>query len=151
MACDVPLDTERGYNTTLPDPGVQLTHPVCPAESSFLMTPMAEGLRIGGAVELAGLEAPPNFARARALLALGRQALPALRTEGGREWMGFRPSMPDSMPVIGLSPRHDNVALAFGHGHLGLTEAATTGRLVAEMLSGVPTAIDVRPFRVDRF
>ena len=151
VAGDVPLDTERGYNTTLPNPGVKLTRPVCPAESSFLMTPMNEGLRIGGAVELAGLEAPANFARARALLALGRQALPALNTEGGREWMGFRPSMPDSMPVISLSPCHGNVALAFGHGHLGLTEAATTGRLVAEMLSGAPTAIDVRPFRVDRF
>ena len=148
---DVPLDTERGYNTTLPNPGVQLTRPVCPAESSFLMTPMNEGLRIGGAVELAGLEAPPNFSRARALLELGRQALPELDTTGGREWMGFRPSMPDSMPVIGLAPSHANVALAFGHGHLGLTEAATTGRLVAELLSGVPTAIDVRPFRVDRF
>jgi D-amino-acid dehydrogenase len=151
VAGDVPLDTERGYNTTLPNPGVRLTRPVCPAESSFLMTPMAEGLRIGGAVELAGLDAPPNFARARALLALGRQALPDLNTQGGREWMGFRPSMPDSMPVIGLAPRHANVALAFGHGHLGLTEAAITGRLVAEMLSGAPTVIDTSPFRVDRF
>lgn len=151
VAGDVPLDTERGYNTTLPNPGVRLSRPVCPAESSFLMTPMAEGLRIGGAVELAGLEAPPNFARAKALLSLGRQALPALHTEGGREWMGFRPSMPDSLPVIGLAPRHPNVALAFGHGHLGLTEAATTGRLVAELLSGTPTSIDISPFRVDRF
>lgn len=151
VAGDVPLDTERGYNTTLPNPGITLTRPVCPAEGNFLMTPMNEGLCIGGAVELAGLEASANFARAKALLELGRQALPSLNTEGGREWMGFRPSMPDSMPVISLSPRHDNVALAFGHGHLGLTEGATTGRLVAEMLSGVPTAIDARPFRVDRF
>ena len=151
VAVDVPLDTERGYNTTLPNPGVRLTRPVCPAESSFLMTPMTEGLRIGGAVELAGLDAPPNFARARALLELGRKALPDLDTSGGREWMGFRPSMPDSMPVISLSPRHANVALAFGHGHLGLTEAAVTGRLVAEMLSGAPPVIDTSPFRVDRF
>jgi len=151
VAGDVPLDTERGYNTTLPNPGVRLTRPVCPVESSFLMTPMSEGLRIGGAVELAGLAAPPNFARAKALLELGQQAVPALNTQGGREWMGFRPSMPDSMPVISLAPRHDNVALAFGHGHLGLTEAATTGRLVAEILSGVPAAIDIHPFRVDRF
>jgi glycine/D-amino acid oxidase-like deaminating enzyme len=151
VAGDVPLDTERGYNTTLPNPGARLSRPVCPAESSFLMTPMAEGLRIGGAVELAGLDAPPNFARAKALLELGRQALPGLNTHGGREWMGFRPSMPDSLPVISLAPRHANVALAFGHGHLGLTEAATTGRLVAEMLSGAPTVIDVSPFRVDRF
>jgi D-amino-acid dehydrogenase len=77
--------------------------------------------------------------------------VPDLDTQGGREWMGFRPSMPDSMPVISLAPRHANVALAFGHGHLGLTQGAVTGRLVAEMLSGAPTVIDTSPFRVDRF
>ncbi len=148
---DVPLDTERGYNTTLPNPGVQLTRPVCPAESSFLMTPMAMGLRIGGAVELAGLDAAPNFARAKALLELGRRALPGLDTADGKEWMGFRPSMPDSMPVISRSPRHPDVFFAFGHGHLGLTESATTGRLVAQLVSGEPTSIDTTPFRIDRF
>ena len=147
----VPLDTERGYNTTLPHPGVRLTRPVCPAEGNFMITPMAIGLRIGGAVELAGLEAPPNFARSKALLALGRRALPDLDTAGGSEWMGFRPSMPDSLPVIGLAPRHGHVAFAFGHGHLGLTEAATTGRLVADLLTGAPPPIDLAPFRVDRF
>ena len=90
----VPLDTERGYNTTLPDPGVTLTRPVCCAERSFVMTPMAMGLRIGGAVELASLHAPPNFARSRALLQLGREALPGLNTADGREWMGCRPPCP---------------------------------------------------------
>lgn len=149
---DVPLDTERGYNTTLPTPGVELSRAVCPAESSFLMTPMAMGLRIGGAVELAGLEAPPNFARAKALLELGRRALPGLDVANGKEWMGFRPSMPDSMPVIGRAPHHpDTVFFAFGHGHLGLTESATTGRLVAQLVSREPTSIDTTPFRIDRF
>ncbi|KAB0265017.1 FAD-binding oxidoreductase, partial [Microvirga brassicacearum] len=88
---NVPLDTERGYNTTLPEPGVELSRPVCIAERGFFMTPMAMGLRIGGAVELAGLDAEPNFARAKALLANGAKALPGLNTGGGREWMGFRP------------------------------------------------------------
>jgi D-amino-acid dehydrogenase len=149
---DVPLDTERGYNTTLPNPGVNLTRAVCPAESSFLMTPMAMGLRIGGAVELAGLDAPPNFARAKALLELGRQALPGLDTTNGKEWMGFRPSMPDSMPVISRSKHHpDQAFFAFGHGHLGLTESATTGHLVAQLVAGEKPAIDVTPFRIDRF
>lgn len=148
---DVPLDTERGYNTTLPTPGVDLTRPVCIAERSFFMTPMAMGLRIGGAVELAGLDAPPNFARAKALLANGAQALPGLKTDGGREWMGFRPSMPDSKPVIGRSPRHANALFAFGHGHLGLTEGATTGRLIGELASDERTSIDLAPFRIDRF
>jgi len=148
---NVPLDTERGYNTTLPNPGVRLTRPVCPAESSFLMTPMEMGLRIGGAVELAGLVAPPNYARAKALLALGRQALPGLDVSNGEEWMGFRPSMPDSMPVIGRAPNHPSVFFGFGHGHLGLTESATTGRLIAELVAGERPSIDVTPFRIERF
>jgi glycine/D-amino acid oxidase-like deaminating enzyme len=149
---NVPLDTERGYNTTLPHPGVKLTRPVCPAESSFLMTPMEMGLRIGGAVELAGLEAPPNYARAKALLELGRRALPGLDVSDGKEWMGFRPSMPDSMPVISPAPNHpDRVFFAFGHGHLGLTESATTGRLIAELVANETPSIDVKPFRIDRF
>ena len=147
----VPLDTERGYNTTLPRPGIALSRPVCPAESNFVITPTGGGVRVGGAVELAGLDAPPNFARAKALLALGRQALPDLNTDGGTEWMGCRPSMPDSLPVIGLAPRHGHVAFAFGHGHLGLTEAATTGRLVADLLTGTPPPIALDPFRIDRF
>ena len=148
---DVPLDTERGYNTTLPKPGVELTRPVCPAEGNFIITPMAMGLRIGGAVELAGLDAPPNFARAKALLELGRRTLPGLDVTDGKEWMGFRPSMPDSMPVIGASPRHSNTFFAFGHGHLGLTGSATTGHLVAQLVAGEPTSIDTAPFRIDRF
>ena len=147
----MPLDTERGYNTTLPRPGVSLSRPVCPAEGNFMITPMAGGLRVGGAVELAGLTAPANFARAKALLALGRQALPGLNGEGGTEWMGCRPSLPDSLPVIGPSRHHGRVAFAFGHGHLGLTEAATTGRLVADLLTGAPPPIDLAPFAIDRF
>jgi glycine/D-amino acid oxidase-like deaminating enzyme len=151
LGLDVPLDTERGYNTTLPDPGVMPSRPISPAESHFYITPMEIGLRIGGAVEFAGLDAPPNFARSKALLKLGQRVLPGLRTEGGREWMGFRPSMPDSMPVISVSPREPSVFLAFGHGHLGLTGSATTGRLIGELVAGDRTSIDVTPFSVARF
>ena len=147
----VPLDTERGYNTTVAEPETTLTRPVCSAERSFVMTPMREGLRIGGAVELASLHAPPNYARAKALLALGREALPGLEGSSRREWMGCRPSMPDSLPVIGRSPRHPNVIVAFGHGHLGLTQGATTGRLVGDLALDRPGVIDLTPFRMDRF
>jgi D-amino-acid dehydrogenase len=115
------------------------------------MTPMEMGLRIGGAVELAGLDAPPDYARAKALLALGRQALPGLNVSNGKEWMGFRPSMPDSMPVIGRAPQQPSVFFAFGHGHLGLTESATTGRLIAQLVADEAPSIDVKPFRIDRF
>lgn len=147
----VPLDTERGYNTTLPHPGVRLNNMITSGEGKFVLTPMRMGLRIGGAVELAGLAAPPDFARARALLDRARRFFPRLDTSGGTEWMGYRPSLPDSLPVIGRSPRHANVIFAFGHGHLGLTMGATTARLVTALARGDDPGIDLRPFRVDRF
>jgi D-amino-acid dehydrogenase len=147
----IPLDTERGYNTTLPDPRINLSRPVCPAERGFFVTPMAAGLRIGGAVEFAGLKAEPDFRRAKAMLGLAERMLPGLNTEGGREWMGFRPSMPDSMPVIGRPARHPNAILAFGHGHLGLTLGATTGRLVADIARGRPCPAELRAFSPERF
>ncbi len=148
---DIPLDTERGYNTTLPDPRIQLSRPVCPAERGFFVTPMKAGLRIGGAVEFAGLKAEPDFRRARAMLALCERMLPGLNAEGGREWMGFRPSMPDSMPVIGRATRHPNAIFAFGHGHLGLTLGATTGRLVADLARGRSDRAELSAFSPERF
>lgn len=148
---NIPLDTERGYNTTLPDPRIKLSRPVCPAERGFFITPMTAGLRIGGAVEFAGLKAEPDFRRAKAMLALCERMLPALNTEGGREWMGFRPSMPDSMPVIGRPTRHPNAIFAFGHGHLGLTLGATTGRLVADLARGRSDPAELCSFSPERF
>jgi len=148
---NVALESERGYNTTLPTPGVQLRREVIFAERKFVATPMAMGLRIGGAAEFAGLTAPPNYKRCAALLNLARTYLPALRTEGGSQWMGHRPSTSDSLPVISRSPRHANVFYAFGHGHLGLTQAATTGRLIAELACGDTPSIDIEPFNVTRF
>jgi D-amino-acid dehydrogenase len=147
----VALESERGYNTTLPAPGVQLRREVIFAERKFVATPMEMGLRIGGAAEFAGLTAPPNYKRCTALLNLAKAYFPALCTEGGSQWMGHRPSTPDSLPVISRSPRHANVFYAFGHGHLGLTQAATTGRLIAELAGGDTPSIDIEPFSVTRF
>jgi D-amino-acid dehydrogenase len=147
----VPLDTERGYNTTLPEPGVTLNAMITAGDHKFVFTPMDIGLRIGGAVELAGLDAPPNYGRAKAMLTIAKRYLPGLNTDGGTEWMGFRPSLPDSLPVIGPSPHHGNVFYAFGHAHLGLTEGATTGRVIADLIAGADPGFDVRPFRIDRF
>lgn len=147
----VPLETERGYNTTLPDPGVTLRAEVIFGEAKFVMTPLAVGLRIGGAAEFAGLDAPADFARSKALLKHAARALPGLRTDGGTEWMGHRPTLPDTLPVIGRSAKYANIFYAFGHGHLGLTQAPTTGRLIAELAAGETPSIDLTPFRVDRF
>ncbi len=146
-----PLESERGYNTTLPFPGVDVQHMITFAEDHFVTTPMDMGLRIGGAVEFAGLKAPPNYARSKALIKLAQYYLPDLQTEGGTEWMGHRPSTPDSLPVIGRSSHHRKIYYAFGHGHLGLTGSATTGRIIASLVCGCSAEIDLTPFRINRF
>lgn len=145
------LESERGYNVTFPQPPIALRQQLIFAERKFVATPLEIGLRIGGAAEFAGLEAPANYARSRALLHAARRYLPELPGEGGTPWMGQRPSTPDSLPVIGPSPRHARVFYAFGHGHLGLTQSSTTGRLISELVTGHPPQLDLSPFRVGRF
>ncbi len=147
----IPLETERGYTTTLPLGAVDLRRQIIFGGHGFVMTPLSTGIRVGGAVELAGLKLAPNFARSKAMLAKAKDFLPDLRTEGGTEWMGFRPSMPDSLPVMGLLPGHGDIVLAFGNGHLGLTQSAAMARLVTDLVEGRPPVIDLAPYRLDRF
>jgi D-amino-acid dehydrogenase len=146
----IPLETERGYNTTLPAGAFDVRRQLIFPGHGFVVTPLVTGLRIGGAVELGGLKRPPNYARSKAMLEKARRFLPGLKTEGGREWMGYRPSLPDSLPVIGPS-KAANVFYAFGHGHLGLTQAAGTARLIRDLVSGEAPAIDLDPFSAQRF
>jgi D-amino-acid dehydrogenase len=145
------LEGERGYNVTLPAPGVAVGREVIFAERKFVATPLAIGLRIGGAAEFAGLDAAPNFARSDALGRLGADYLPGLSLAGAKRWMGQRPATPDSLPVLGASRLRPDVFYAFGHGHLGLTLAATTGRLVADQIAGRAWGIDPAPFSAARF
>lgn len=116
-----------------------------------MVTPLAEGIRVGGAVELGGLKLPPNYRRSKALLAKAARFLPDLKTDGGREWMGFRPSMPDCLPVIGRSKASPAILYAFGHGHLGLTQSAATGRLISDLAAGRASSLSVAPLGPDRF
>jgi D-amino-acid dehydrogenase len=148
---DIPLETERGYNTTLPPDAFDLRRQLTFGGHGFVISPLTSGIRIGGAVELGGLSLPPNFARADAMLQKAAAFLPGLKTDGGKQWMGFRPSIPDSLPVIGASRRTPNIVYAFGHGHLGLTQSAATGKLVAELLTGARPSIDLTPFSPQRF
>jgi D-amino-acid dehydrogenase len=147
----IPLETERGYNTTLPKTAFDVKRQLIFSGHGFVITPLENALRIGGAVELGGIERAPNYARAQALLAKAGQFLPGLDPTGGREWMGFRPSLPDSLPVIGKAPRAPHVIYAFGHGHLGLTQAAATGRLVRDLVLGQAPAISLASFSPNRF
>jgi Glycine/D-amino acid oxidases (deaminating) len=147
----VPLETERGYNTTLPLGAFDVKRQLIFPRHGFVITPLETGLRVGGAVELGGLKRPPNYARSRAMLEKAARFLPGLKTEGGRHWMGYRPSLPDSLPVIGRARNDPRAIYAFGHGHLGLTQAAAAGRLVRDLVQDRAPPIDLKPFRPGRF
>jgi D-amino-acid dehydrogenase len=145
------LESERGYNTTVDAGSVSLFREVIFNDRSFVATPLDIGIRIGGGAEFAGLTAAPNYKRCDALLTLGQRFLPGLGDKNARRWMGHRPSTPDGLPVIGPSASNDAIVYAFGHGHLGLTHAATTGRLVTGILRGTAPTIPLAPFSVKRF
>jgi len=147
----VPLDTERGYVAVLPRPGGAPRISLLSGDYGVAITPTESGLRLSGTVELAGLHAPPNYARAHRLVEGARRMLTEVHSEGATYSMGFRPSMPDSLPVLSRSPRYPSVFFAFGHGHLGLTLGPVTGRIIADMVGERRPPIDVAPFRVDRF
>ncbi|WP_370879103.1 NAD(P)/FAD-dependent oxidoreductase [Gemmobacter fulvus] len=147
----IPLETERGYNTTLPADAFDLRMQVTFGGHGFVITRLSTGLRVGGAVELGGLDLPPNYKRAEAMLQKAQAFLPGLNPAGGVQWFGFRPSLPDSLPAIGPSRAAPRVIYAFGHGHLGLTQSAGTARLVADMLTGRTPALDLTPFSPHRF
>jgi len=147
----LPLDAERGYHVMLPRAGIDLKRTIVNGDRYFGMTPMLGGLRLAGTVELASVGAAPNYARADSLLRAARHSFPLLGETGATRWMGCRPSLPDSLPVLGRSPVHPDVYFAFGHGHLGLTGAATTGKIIADLVADRAAPIDITPFRADRF
>ena len=151
LGSPVPLETERGYHVMLESPSALPRIPVMSGEGKYFVTPMEGGLRIAGTVELAGLVAPPNYARADALLPGGRRLLPDLVYGKVERWMGHRPSLPDSLSVISRSPRFANAFFAFGHGHVGLTAAAPTGEIIADLVVGQEPFMDIAPFSADRF
>jgi D-amino-acid dehydrogenase len=151
----IPLETERGYHLMIADAEVMPRIPTADADGKFVATPMQLGLRFAGTVELAGLAAPPDWRRARILLEQGRRMLPGLAAEYPEDrvsmWMGHRPALPDSLPVLGSSRASPDVIYAFGHGHIGMTSAPMTGKIVADLIAGRPAPIDIAAFRPGRF
>jgi D-amino-acid dehydrogenase len=151
----VPLETERGYHLMIRDPEAMPRIPTADADGKFVATPMDTGLRFAGTVELAGLDAPPDWRRARILLEQGRKMLPGLPASHPEErismWMGHRPSLPDSLPVLGPSRATPDVIYGFGHGHVGMTSAPMTGKVVADLVAGRPASINIAPFSPARF
>jgi len=147
----VPLEAERGYHVMLRNPGVELRSIVGSAKGKFLATPMDGGLRLAGTTEFAGLDAAPDYGRAELLRRQARELFPDANIDDFSQWMGHRPSLPDSVPVIGHSQRHPGILYAFGHQHVGLTCAPKTGRLIADLVAGRTPNVDLAPYRVDRF
>jgi len=151
IGAHVPLAGIAGYQVVLPTPAVEIHHSVIYADGGFCFAPMTRGLQIGGTIEFAGANAEPNFKRAEIILAKARKVLPQLDTARLEYGVGYRPFLPDTKPIIDRSPRLSNVCLAFGHGQLGLTLGATTGRLIADLVGGRTPAQDLTPFSASRF
>ncbi|WP_430463342.1 NAD(P)/FAD-dependent oxidoreductase [Tabrizicola sp.] len=146
----VPLDTERGYHVEWDMAVPRLTRPTCPTTRGFYLCPMSGRLRVAGTVELGGLTAPPSPHRIAKLVEGARAIFPDL-PEPSREWMGFRPSMPDSVPVIGPSTAGPEVIHAYGHGHIGLTLAPITAEIVAALVAGKEPPVELAPYLPSRF
>ena len=147
----IPLETERGYHTQIAKPGISMRHSIIWPARAFMVTPTAGGIRVGGTVEMAGLDAAPDYRRAKITVKRAREALPNLRVEDTTEWMGHRPALPDTVPVMSASAKTPGVYYATGHGHLGLTYAATCARLMGQLVTGERPELDLHPYRINRF
>ncbi|HTJ56085.1 MAG TPA: FAD-dependent oxidoreductase [Devosiaceae bacterium] len=148
----VPLEAQRGYHVDFRNSNISLSRPIVPADRKVFITPMETGLRVAGTVEIAGLEASPSEARAKLLYNDLKAALPSASVaQPDPSWMGHRPCLPDSLPVIGETQRWPGLMCAFGHGHLGLSASAVTGDLVGRLLAGEPSLLNMHPFRLERF
>jgi D-amino-acid dehydrogenase len=151
LGVKVALETERGYHAMIFDPEVMPALPISNKTRAFGVTPMEDGLRVAGTVEIAGLDAPPNEQRARILVGHAKRMFPGLSGEKARYWMGFRPSTPDSLPILGPLTGRPGLHCVFGHGHFGMTGGPPSGRLVARLITGQAPGIDAAPYAAARF
>jgi glycine/D-amino acid oxidase-like deaminating enzyme len=148
----IPLETERGYHLMLPESTqTLLSRPVVNGEKSFVLSPMETGLRMTAQSELAGLDIAADYRKIRKLLPHAKRMLPAMEPREESAWMGFRPSLPDSLPVLGFSGKSKNIVYAFGHQHLGMTLAAISARIVADLFANREPPVPIAPYRPNRF
>lgn len=151
LGIDVPLESERGYHVVLPDPSVELAMPILHKTGFFGINSMEMGLRLAGTVEISGLEAAPDQRRCEVLVRKARRLFPGLRHGEPRMWMGHRPSVPDTVPVIGPVPGHAGLYTCFGHGHCGLTAGPASAKLVVQQMLGEQVGFDAKPYSIERF
>ena len=147
---NIPLDTERGYHVHFKDMEHLISRPVIFLDRGFGMTPMAQGLRAVGTVELGGLKNPPSKKRIDYLIRCAKELLPQLEKHQD-EWLGFRPTLPDFLPILGPSLKNKNIIYAFGHHHLGWTLGAITGKIISRIVAEEKTNLDLSPYSSKRF
>ncbi|MBC9175908.1 NAD(P)/FAD-dependent oxidoreductase [Pseudoroseomonas ludipueritiae] len=151
----VPLESERGYHVMIRGTNIGPNHSMSLSRAKMVVNPMRDGLRAAGQVEIAGLEAAPNWKRAEILRDHLRKSFPALPADLPLDrvsvWMGHRPSTPDGLPCLGPASATPDVVHAFGHGHVGLVAGARTGRVVAQLLSGQVPEVALEAFSARRF
>jgi len=151
LGYSVPLATERGYHREFqPNPSRQLRRPIHDAENAFLMTPMEQGIRVTSGVELTARDAPSNYAQLEEVVPLARSVV-EFGEPVGDVWRGARPTLPDSLPIIGPAPRHQGLWLAFGNQHIGFTTGPATGAAVAAMIADVAPSFDISAFSPKRY
>lgn len=151
LGLKLPLEAERGYHLVFANPGITVNNSIMDTAGKFVASSMLAGVRCAGTAEFAGLDAPPDYRRAKVFKRLGKKLFPELNVDDAKEWMGTRPSFPDSLPCIGEVPGQANLFSAFGHSHYGFGMAPNTGRIVAELVSGQTPNVDLTPYRIDRF
>ena len=146
----IPLDTERGYHVHFKNQQDLISRPVIFLDRGFGMTPMNQGLRAVGTVELGGLENPLSKKRINYIINCAKELLPQLGNHDD-EWLGFRPTLPDFLPILGPSLKNKNIIYAFGHQHLGWTLGAITGKIISGIVAGEKTNLDLTPYSSKRF
>jgi len=147
---NIPLDTERGYHIHFKNCENLISRPVVYQNRGFGMTPMEQGLRVVGTVEFGGINNPLSKSRIKNLVLNAKDMLDGL-SEHTDEWLGFRPTLPDFLPVIGPSKNYKNVFYSFGHHHLGWTLGAISGKIISKMVANEKTNLDLKPYSSERF
>lgn len=151
LGTPLPVEAERGYHITIEEPGVAPRMPVTHVDAKFACSPMNVGLRLAGTIEYGGIDAAPNWRRAELLKVQAARMFPGVKLDKVSRWTGNRPSLPDGLPVLDKAPRYDNAFFAFGNSHFGMSAGSVMGKVLAELVAGEQTSVDVAPFRAGRF
>ena len=147
----LPLEAERGYHLVFRNPRIEINNSIMDVEHMFVASQMAGGVRVAGTAEFAGIQAAPDYRRAFVFKKAVKSLFPRINIDEVVPWMGRRPTFPDSLPCIGRVEGLNGLYAAFGHSHYGLSQAPSTGRIIADCVTGRTPDVDIYPYRIGRF